>query len=239
VILLMRGRRPLGETVRAVMGIRGEPKPPEDPAKGLVWTEIVGFVDRTDGTGSFVSVSDVQRVRFAKHPWSLGGGGAAELKVALDSAGSLRLRSVAEEIGFGAVTREDDAYLVSAPVARRFGIEGPQARPLVAGENVRNWTIDDPCEAIWPYDPQTLETCETGAVARALWPWKAQLSSRSAYGQTQLERGLEWFEYSMFFRERFRTPLSITFAFVATHNHFVLDRGGKVFNSVRAHARWQ
>ena len=26
-----------------------------------------------------------------------------------------------------------------------------------------------------------------------------------------------------------RTPLSITFAFVATHNHFVLDRGGKVF----------
>jgi hypothetical protein len=26
------------------------------------------------------------------------------------------------------------------------------------------------------------------------------------------------------------TPLSITFAFVATHNHFVLDRGGKVFN---------
>ena len=30
--------------------------------------------------------------------------------------------------------------------------------------------------------------------------------------------------------DRFRTPLSITFAFVATHNHFVLDRGGRVFN---------
>ena len=29
---------------------------------------------------------------------------------------------------------------------------------------------------------------------------------------------------------RARTPLSIVFAFVATHNHFVLDRGGKVFN---------
>jgi hypothetical protein len=25
-------------------------------------------------------------------------------------------------------------------------------------------------------------------------------------------------------------PMSIAFAFVATHNHFVLDRGGKVFN---------
>ena len=35
---------------------------------------------------------------------------------------------------------------------------------------------------------------------------------------------------SMFYEDRFETPLSITFAFVATHNHFVLDRGGKVFN---------
>lgn len=34
----------------------------------------------------------------------------------------------------------------------------------------------------------------------------------------------------MFFRNRYVRPLSITFAFVATHNHFVLDRGGKVFN---------
>jgi hypothetical protein len=34
----------------------------------------------------------------------------------------------------------------------------------------------------------------------------------------------------MFFKERYLTPLSIAFAFVATHNHFVLDRGGKVFN---------
>ena len=29
--------------------------------------------------------------------------------------------------------------------------------------------------------------------------------------------------------QRYRRPLSITFAFVSTHNHFVLDRGGKVF----------
>ncbi|MBK1646159.1 DNA methylase [Thiocapsa imhoffii] len=43
------------------------------------------------------------------------------------------------------------------------------------------------------------------------------------------ERGLRWYEHSMFFPKRFRTPLSITFSFVATHNHFVLDRGGKVF----------
>ena len=32
------------------------------------------------------------------------------------------------------------------------------------------------------------------------------------------------------YAEKLRTPLSIVFADVATHNHFVLDRGGKVFN---------
>ena len=34
----------------------------------------------------------------------------------------------------------------------------------------------------------------------------------------------------MFFPSTFRDTPSIAFAFVATHNHFVLDRGGKVFN---------
>jgi hypothetical protein len=33
----------------------------------------------------------------------------------------------------------------------------------------------------------------------------------------------------MFFRERYLSEFSISFASVATHNHFVLDRGGKVF----------
>ena len=34
---------------------------------------------------------------------------------------------------------------------------------------------------------------------------------------------------SMFYSTRFAYPAIIAFAFVATHNHFVLDRGGKVF----------
>ena len=49
------------------------------------------------------------------------------------------------------------------------------------------------------------------------------------FGKTQLERGLTWYEYGMFIRDKFRSTLSIVFGEVATHNHFVLDRGGKVF----------
>ena len=45
-----------------------------------------------------------------------------------------------------------------------------------------------------------------------------------------IERGLTWFEWQELYRDKLRAPLTVTFAFVATHNHFVLDRGGKVFN---------
>ena len=42
--------------------------------------------------------------------------------------------------------------------------------------------------------------------------------------------GKFWYEHLERYTGKLRTPLSITFADVATHNHFVLDRGGKVFN---------
>ncbi len=84
-------------------------------------------------------------------------------------------------------------------------------------------------DAIWPYSEHDLRAESDVALRKYLWVWRTQLSGRVAYGKSQIERGLEWWEYSMFFRERFRTPLSIAFAYVATHNHFVLDRGGKVF----------
>jgi hypothetical protein len=46
VILFGRNRKPVGEMVRAVLGIRGEPTTPDDPACGLVWQSIVANVDR-------------------------------------------------------------------------------------------------------------------------------------------------------------------------------------------------
>lgn len=106
--------------IRTVMGIKGEPATPTDPAQGLVWRAIVEQVDVAGSESAYVSVADTPRATFAKHPWSIGGGGAADLK----------------------------------------------------------------------------ERIEEGRLTSS----------------------------------KLRIPLSITFAFVATHNHFVLDRGGKVFN---------
>ncbi|MFR9777797.1 BREX-2 system adenine-specific DNA-methyltransferase PglX [Micromonospora sp. MS34] len=46
---------------------------------------------------------------------------------------------------------------------------------------------------------------------------------------THEEIGLTWFEWSRWHPERFTVPLGIGMPFVSTHNHFALDRGGKVF----------
>ena len=45
-----------------------------------------------------------------------------------------------------------------------------------------------------------------------------------------VERGLTWYEWQETYPNKLKTPLTITFGEVATHNHFVLCRGGLVFN---------
>ena len=55
-------------------------------------------------------------------------------------------------------------------------------------------------------------------------------ASRKRFGTPMIERGLTWFEWQELYPDKLRTRLTITFAFVVTHNHFVLDRGGKAFN---------
>jgi hypothetical protein len=65
--------------VRTVLGIRGEPSEPEDPARGLVWSAIVDQIDRPGSESDWISVTDLDRERLATHPWSLSGGGAVDL----------------------------------------------------------------------------------------------------------------------------------------------------------------
>lgn len=230
VILLGRNRSRVGDSVRAVLGIRGEPSRPADPAKGEVWTSITSLVDQPGSEDDYVSVVDLGRDRLAKHPWSIQGGGADSLKVALDTAGRCTLASVMEVVGRTTHTAEDDAFFLgtSGPMARRY-VNG--SVPLVTGEVIRDFALRPDTLSLFPYDARTGEPVDPSEIlGRHFWTVRTSLQERRDFGARPEERGLRWFDHSMFFRNRYRTPLSIAFAFVATHNHFVLDRGGKVFN---------
>ena len=233
VILFARGRAPVSTQIRAVMGIRGEPATPDEPAKGKVWSSIVALLDRPGVRSEFVSVSDVPRERFEKHPWSVGGGGAAELKERLDEAAEVLLGAAAESVGITSFTLEDDLFLLPAASARRKAIAREFLRPMVVGDELRDWARDEAEVAVFLYDESFEPIAEDmrQPAFRHLWRGRTNLAHNKMFGGiTKVEAGLRWYEFGRLTKDKLRTPLSIAFADIATHNHFVLDRGGKVFN---------
>jgi len=84
---------------------------------------------------------------------------------------------------------------------------------------------------IWPYDDSynVVPTTALGGAEWLLWSARSAISSRKRFGTPMLERGLTWWEWQELYSTKLQTPLSIVFAFVATHNHFVFDRGGRIF----------
>ena len=225
-----RDRNRLG-TVRAVLGIRGEPSQPRDPQHGLVWRSIVDHVDQRNAETEYVSVMDIPRERLAVHPWSLSGGGAAELLAQLESGVAKRLADDAYAIGFVAITAEDEAFFVPADIAQRRPDLG-DVRPVVEGDSVRDYRIDPSTYTVWPYSADLIvkDEKDVPGLIRWFWPNRKIMRQRKRFGRPieEIDK-LAWYEFGELYRDKLHTPLSIAFAFVATHNHFVLDRGGKVF----------
>ncbi len=233
VILFGRNRPPVAPAVRAVLGIKGEPSTPADPAHGQVWSAILHQIDRVGSQSDFISVNDTPRSQLAKHPWSIGGGGAAEIKTALDAGCPTALNGVTSSIGRTCSTQGDEIFINPAKTADRQRIPPQNRRGMVIGDTVRDWRTDLPNVVLFPYDDhmRPIAPNESREVLRFLWRAKTTLASTLMFGnRTKVGTGLNWFEYGQWIPNKLSTPLSITFAFVATHNHFVLDRGGKVFN---------
>jgi hypothetical protein len=231
VILVGRNRIGYqGRPIRVVLGIRGEPNQADTRPQGIVWNAILSQIDQPGTESEWISVEDLERSRLSSHPWSLSGGGARSLKSAIENSNPTRLRRFVEAIGFGATTKEDDAFIVGEGTLRRARISPAYQRPFIEGTITRDYALRNPEIALWPYDESTLKTSGPRQIIDFLWPYRVVLQRRTVFGQSQLARGLEWFEYSEFAKERYRHRLSITFAFISTHNHFIFDQGGRIFN---------
>lgn len=232
VILVGRNRTPVGETVRAVLGVRGEPGRPNDPAKGIVWSAIVEHVDDPRFDNGWISVADLDRALLRVHPWSLSGGGAVELLEAVDSATSRRLGDLVKRIGFFGVMGADDALTLPREFAASDRYVDSGYAPLVQGDEVRDFAVEPGFAAFFPYS-KTRELQPLLAyrlMGQRLWPYRTEMGNRATFGGgTYLSDGRPWYEWHQVPEDKGTSPFSITFAEVATHNHFVLDRGGKVF----------
>ena len=149
----------------------------------------------------------------------------------MESKSPLVLDEIVTDVGITAVTGEDGLFIIGGDTmaAQRLGVE--HVRSFVIGDNVRDWTTLG-LIAVWPYGDnfRLLDLNDMRGIARFLWSHRTSISSRKRFGTPMLERGLAWYEYQELYLKKLRSNLSVAFAFVATHNHFILDRGGKVFN---------
>jgi Eco57I restriction-modification methylase len=150
-ILFGRNRGPVTETIRVILGIKGESGPSDDPSQGQVWQSIRNHVDCLRFENAFVSVQDWERSRLAKHPWSMGGGGAADLKELLDERADKLLGVIAESIGFASFTGLDEAFVIEEALARRYRLPADVVRRFIVGDAVRDWVVDTNLVALVPY----------------------------------------------------------------------------------------
>lgn len=228
VIVVGRNQRPSSDTVRAALGIRGEPGRPEEPSKGFVWSTMVAHLDEPGFEDAYINVADLPRRTFSTHPWSLSGGGAVELVRAIGAQPNAVGNQV-RAIGRTTHTGADDAYFGAPGTYRRLGVDDAFVRPLVTGDAVRDYLVRIDTEALFPYGSDLKASLASAPVSERLWLYRTLLRTRREPGGTHEEIGLTWYEWSRWHPERYSVALGIAFAFVATHNHYVLDRGGKVF----------
>ncbi|MBZ5515740.1 MAG: hypothetical protein LAN62_13040 [Acidobacteriia bacterium] len=132
-----------------------------------------------------------------------------------------------DDISFDCVTAANDIYLIPPHLARGFRIPASQLKPLVVGEEVRDYQFRSDWLALWPYDDKTRPHLSPEAKTY-LTPFRAHLEIRSQFHKTQLEAGLKWFEYREYHREGL--GLRIAYPQITTHNHFQLSLSPKVFN---------
>lgn len=225
IILVGRRRRPQAGTVRAVLGVRGEPGQPADAAKGLLWREVVEHLDQPGFDGTYVSVVKLARHVLARHPWSLSGGQSSTLLAAIEASATERLGRDGVLVGGAVRVGADEAYMRQR-VLRREESTSEFVKPFVIGESLRDFGWSGTDRILFPYDERLKSSSN---LDRALWAWRSLLSGRATFQGTMADAGLRWTDYMQFTRWPMGAQRLISFAEVATHNHFVLSQGGRVF----------
>lgn len=235
IIIIGRNRlASLGaKNVRVVRSVQGEPEVLKDPRRGHVWRDIVERIDSPGkSAGVWVSVDNLDRMEyFGRHPWVLADG-AVEMLREIYRAQVQSVDDVADSVGIASFTSEDDLYVLPRRSAERRGVRPSGVRSLVVGDAVRDWGESSDNAVAFPYrdDLEPLKELDP-SLARYMWSARTNLANNVLFGRkTKVEGGLKWYEFGRLTKRKLRSPLSIVFADVATHNHFILDRGGKVFN---------
>jgi hypothetical protein len=233
VILIGRRRFPRADsTIRAVLGVHGEPGQPEDPALGSVWQAIIKQVGSPGSESDWVSVDDLRRDQFVEHPWSLSGGGAGGVIEFITDNSVKVLGGWASRLGVFGMTNADDVMLAPLSAWHRTVNDDSWVRRVIVGDELRDWRLGEGDWSFFPYDDQIKlqDVSLKSPYLKWVWPYRVTMGNRATFsGGTYFSEGRPWYEWHQITRDPSAHPWAITYAEVATHNHFVLERGEKAF----------
>ncbi|MFE2179601.1 BREX-2 system adenine-specific DNA-methyltransferase PglX [Streptomyces sp. NPDC059455] len=230
LILVGRNDPGMGDMpVRSVLGVRGEPRYPVDPAQGIVWNAILGQVDRPGSASEWVSVQDEPRQRFHRFPWTLTGGGGADLMDVLSRAPRQLADVLAAPVGVLTDPGQHDVFALGRPWFIRHPDSAALGRGMVTGDTVRDWRAGVAAEVLAPYDADggPLPPDLTTSWGRHLWTMRQVL--RATPGSQRSSRARPWWGWRRWPPGGVRGR-AITLAYVASHNHFALAEDAKAFS---------
>lgn len=230
VILAGKNQPPISDRVHCVLGKgKRETRASGENGGGPYWSMMVSHLNDSYWDDDWMTITDLSRTLLSHHPWSLTGGDSGiNLLAAIGSASIQTLSDLNVIIGRTTHTGSDECFYRPRHAMSTQGLLS-ETVPVVMGGDVRNYILSAPTLTLFPYEKDGQPRNPSDRFLKQLWPLRTTLENRIDYGQTPEERGLRWFDHSMFFPKRFRVPLSLSFAEVSSHNHFVLDYGGKVF----------
>lgn len=223
-ILLGRSSEPQRSRVKAVVGLRGEPHVPVDPAKGVVWQSVLrGTVD-IQYHDDWVQVQDVERDELKTFPWTLGDKSATEIIRRMEHGARLGGRGA--RIGYFANTGADEIFMAPASSFQRARVEPEPLVPAITGSEVRDWQVSPGAEAVMfeSADKRSLPD-EFPMHFRRLWPYRTTLERRRNYsGRSYREDNRLWYGWHHITEMPSASASWIVFSWVSTHNHFAVLR---------------
>ena len=221
--LLLTGRRlapSAGSRTTVVNGLRGEPSPPEDPARGQVWLSLLERLAKVPSRDTWTVSRTLDQQELHTHPWRLS---APEEESVLEAMRSDRtLREQVRRIGYVASTGSDDIFSAAPDVMRRWDVEPRGTIDLVTGSEVRDWQVRSELQAFFPrYQDQRKERVDIDDLPRhrrRLWPYRLPLAQRSRISPET------WYDWHQVSDNTDASPWTLIFPWVSTHPHFALNR---------------
>lgn len=221
--LVLIGRKspslPGGETT-VVSALRGEPSPPEDPARARVWLSLLERLAKVPSRDTWTVSRKIDQQELRAHPWRLS---APEEESVLEVMRSDQtLGEQVRRIGYVASTGSDDIFGARPQTMRRWGVEPQGAIDLVTGSEVRDWRVRSELQAFFPrHQDRRKERVDITTLPRhrrRLWPYRLPLAQRSRISSET------WYDWHQVTDNTDASPWSLIFPWVATHPHFALNR---------------